>query len=156
MDTPAAPSFRERFSTYFDREVAQKAAKSLHDGAEIGLTVGNEAFTFTREGGKNRVKDGAPHDPQLVFTMTPAAAESVLSHTSEDIGSIGIHIAKMVAVPEADKKITIQFKTGFLTLFGKGYFGVLASGGSQFASYLASKGLNGMGAFKDMLKKMRA
>ena len=54
------------------------------------------------------------------------------------------------------KKVSVKFKAGFLTLFSKGYLGILTAGGSQFASFLASKGLNGMGAIKEALKKMKA
>jgi hypothetical protein len=149
-------SYAERFSQYFDREVAQKAAKSINDGAEMEFHVADEAFTFTKQGGKNTVKPGPARDPQLVFTLTPSAADAVLADLSEDIGSIGVHIAKMIAAPEGDKKVTWKLKAGFLTLWGKGYFGVLTSGGAQFASFLASKGLNGIGAIKDILKKMKA
>lgn len=151
-----SPLYAERFSQYFDREVAQKAAKSLSDGAEMEFQVGSEVFTFTKEGGKNAVKASKAGDPQLIFTMTPGAADAILADTSDDIGAIGVHIARMIVAQDADKKVTVKFKAGFLSLFSKGYLGVLTAGGGQFASFLASKGLNGMGAIKDALKKMKA
>ena len=153
----AAPlNYTQRFQKYFDRDVAQKAAKSISNGAEIEFRVGAEIFTFTKISGKNTIEARTARDPQLVFILTPSAADSILDHSSDDIGSIGVHISKMIASPEGDRKVSIQFKAGFLSLFSKGYFGVRTTGGSQLASYLASKGLNGMGAFKDILKKMKA
>lgn len=148
--------YSQRFSQYFEREVARKAAKPIADGAEMEFQVGSESFTFTKDGGQNRVKPGKARDPQLIFTLTPSAADSILEQGSEDIGAIGVHIAKLIVAPEGDRKVSIRFKAGFLSLFSKGYFGVLSSGGSQFASFLASKGLSGMGAIKDVLKKMKA
>ena len=148
--------YASRFEKYFARAVAQKAAKSISDGAEMEFQVGPESFTFTKSGGQNTVKPGKARAPQLLFTLTPSAADSILEQGSDDIGAIGVHIAKMIASPENDLKVSIKFKAGFLSLFSNGYFGVLTSGGSQFASFLASKGLSGMGAIKDVLKKMKA
>jgi hypothetical protein len=149
-------SYTERFSQYFDREVAQKAAKSISNGAEMEFHVGEEVFSFTKQGGANKIRAGKAGDPQLIFTLTPGAADAILADPSEDIGSIGVHIAKLVCAHQPDQKISMQFKAGFLSLFSKGYFGVLSTGGSQLASFLASKGLSGMSAIKDVLKKMKA
>lgn len=148
--------FANRFSEYFERDVAQKAAKSLTDGAEIEIVVGGaEVLTLTRNQGKNRVTVGRARDPQLVFTLTPAAAEEILAEKSDEIGKIGVGIARLIVSKEADKKVSIQIKAGFLSLFSKGYFGVLAAGGAEFASFLASRGLNGMGAIKSALKNLK-
>lgn len=148
--------YADRFSQYFDREVAQKAAKSLSDGAEMQFHVADEVFTFTKVSGKNAIKPAAARDPQLIFTLTPGAADSILADTAEEIGQIGVNIAKMIATHDADKKVSVKFKAGFLSLFAKGYFGIVTAGGSQLASFLASKGLNGINGIKDALKKMKA
>lgn len=148
-------SITERFSRYFDRELAQAAARSLNDGVQMEFRVGNEVFTFTKAQGRNQIQPGAAKEPQLLFTISPSAAEAILTDPADDIGTIGINIMKLVLSPDASKKVTVQFKAGFLTLFSQGYLGVLATGGAQFASYLASKGLGGMGAIKAALKKLR-
>jgi hypothetical protein len=148
--------YADRFSQYFGREVAQKAAKSLNNGAEMEFHVGSEVFTFTKEGGQNAVKPSQARDPQLVFTLTPGAADAILADTADDIGTIGVNIAKMIASQDASKTVSVQFKSGFLSLFSKGYFGILTAGGSQLTAFLASKGLNGMGAIKEALKKMKS
>lgn len=146
----------ERFSTYFDREIAQKAAKSLSNGAEIEIQIDGETFTFTKADGKNQVSPGPAKDPQVVFTMTPKAAEAILTDTTEEIGAIGVNILKLIVSKESDRRVQVKLKAGFLTLFSKGYFGVLTAGGSEFAGYLASRGLNGMDAIKAALKKLKS
>lgn len=152
----ATSSYSDRFSSYFDREVARKAAKSLSDSAEMGIRVGDESFTFTKKDGRNTILAQPARDPQLVFTLTPGAADAILDDTADEIGKIGVHIAQMVMSQDPAKKVSVQFKAGFLSLFSKGYFGILTAGGGEFASFLASKGLNGMGAIKEALKKMKA
>jgi hypothetical protein len=149
-------TYASRFSKYFDRDVAQKAARSLSNGAEIEFHIHptQEVFTFTKEKGKNTILERPASDPQLVFQVTAAAADAILSDESEDIGEIGVKIMKLVVSQDPDKKVSLQLKAGFLSLFSKGYFGIVTSGGSAFASFLASRGLNGMGAIKAAIKKL--
>jgi hypothetical protein len=148
-------SLTERFGSYFDRNVAQVAAKSISNGAEVQFHVGDEIFTFTKQSGKNEVLPEAATDPQLIFTMSAQAAEEILGFQSTEIGEIGVHIAKMVVAKDSNRHIKVQFKTGFFGLFTKGYLGVLTVGGSHFASFLASQGLNGIGAIKSLLGKIK-
>src|SRR4051812_46939211 len=95
-------SLNERFSTYFDREPAQLAARTLADGCEIQFDIAGsdgkvtESFTFTKENGKNKVLPSAASSPQLTFTVTPQAAEAILSDSSDDIGTIGVGIMRLV------------------------------------------------------------
>lgn len=145
----------ERFSKYFERDIAQTAAKSLNDGIEMEFRVENEVFTFTKSQGRNQVIQGNARDPQLLFNLTPLAAEAVLNDTNEEIAPIAIHIVKLILSPDQNKKISVRFKAGFLTLFSGGYFGVLATGGGQLTSYLASQGLNGIGAIKTLINKLK-
>ena len=157
----------DRFSSYFGGSVAQDAAKSIANGAEIEFQVQgpsgqvSETFTFTKKVGKNAVVPGPARDPQLLFTMNEQAASGILEFQSELIGEIGVHIAKMLftskmkTAAEPGERLEIHFKAGVLTLFSKGYFGVLTHGGAQFASFLASQGLNGIGAIKSVLSKRK-
>lgn len=148
-------SFTERFTSYFNRDVAKLAAKSIGNDAEIEIRVGDEALTFTKKSGENTVLPGPARDPQLVFTLAPRAAEAILSHPSDDIADIGVQIAKLVISKDPEQRVSVQFKAGFLTLFTKGYFGVLTVGGARFASFLASQGLSGITAIKAFLAKSR-
>ena len=155
------PSFATRFGAYFKREIAEKAANPLAEGVEIELHVQSsdgspvETFTFTRLEGKNHVKPESALAPQIIFKMTPLAAEEILADASEEIGKIGIHIGRLLVSPDASKRMSFQIKAGFLTLFSKGFFGVFTAGGAEFAAFLASRGLNGIGAIKTLLSKGR-
>jgi hypothetical protein len=159
----ATQTWSSRFGSYFDREVAQRAAKSLTDGAEIefrileaGASKPVEIFAFTREAKKNRVLPSAARQAQVTFQMTPQAAEAILSDPSDEIGTIGVNILKMIVSSDPSRRVSIQLNAGFLTLFSKGYFGILTAGGAQVASFLASKGLSGLGAIKAALGKLRS
>lgn len=158
---PESPDYLESFRAYFDRPVAQDAARPLSNGIEIELRIressGSEqlVLTFTKESAKNIVKQGAARDPQVVFTLTPAAADTILADSGQDIGTIGVGIAKLIVSTDPERKVAVSLRTGFMNLFSKGYFGVIAAGGAHFAAYLASKGLSGMGAIKDTIQKMR-
>lgn len=146
----------ERFEEYFRRPVAEKAAGSLANGVLIGFTIpGETAFTFTRIDGKNSVKAGDSGQVEVRFILTPAAAESILSAPSEQIDEIGVGILKLIASSDRAMKVSVKVEAGFLTLFTKGYFGVIKTGGSVLASYLASKGLGGVGAIKAALQRIR-
>ncbi|MGZ3710011.1 MAG: hypothetical protein ACXVBC_13910, partial [Bdellovibrionota bacterium] len=114
-------SSTERLSAYLSRDVAVKAAKSLANGAEIEFRVEGEACTFTKEGGRNVVKPGPAGDPQLIFTMTAAALDAIEADPSEEIGEIGVHIARLVFSHDEKTKVSVQFKAGFLSFFSKGY-----------------------------------
>jgi len=155
--SPAPHGFTNRFSAYFGRDIAERAASSLRDSAEIELRITGatpETFTFKRNAGKNLVVAGTARDPQMTFTLTADAAEVVLSDVSTDIGSLGVGILKLVASSDPTKKVELRVHAGVLSLLGKGYFGVLATGGSGVASFMASRGLGGLGAIKNALKKL--
>lgn len=152
-------NYTERFRSYFDQEVAQRAAQSLSNGVEIEFEIStlpqSEKFTFTKTSGKNEVRPGSAKNPQLVFRMPVKAADEVLSSGGADIGSIGVQVAKLIVAHEANRKISMQLKAGFFTLFSNGYFGVLKSGGAAFGSFLASRGLNGLDGVKTLIKKLK-
>jgi hypothetical protein len=152
---PAPESTFERLREYFSRPVAEKAASSLANGVQIELRVSEELFTFTRRGSQNVVEEGAASSPEIRFTITPQALEAILAEESEDIATIGIHIMKLVVSTDANRRVAVQFQAGFLKLWSKGYFGVLKSGGSQFAQHLASLGLSGMDAIKAALSNLK-
>lgn len=148
-------SYTQRFTAYFDREVAARAAKSLSDGAEIEFRVGDETFTFTRENRANKIVPGSARAPQVTFTLPPAAAEEVLNDPTDEVGEIGVRILKLITSSDSSRKVHLKLNSGFLSLMTKGYLGVLASGGSGVASYLASRGLGGAGAIKMAIKRMK-
>lgn len=154
-------AFHDRFSTYFDREVAQHAARSLANGVGIEFRIrddvgsSEEVFHFTREAGRNKVVAGPAVTPEVVFQIPPAAAEQILADPSEEIAAIGIHIAKLMVSTDANLRVSARLKVGFFGLFTQGYLGVLKEGGTGFAAFLASKGLTGIDAIKTVIKKLK-
>ncbi len=155
------PRYFERFATYFSRPVAEHAAHTLANGAEMEIRISQsddaiiETFTFTRKDKKNALLPTPAKSPQMIFALTPDAAESILSNPSDDIGQIGVHILKLAFSTDAHQRVKFQFKAGFLTLFTKGYLGVMTTGGAAFSAALAEKGFNSLGAIKKVLQKMR-
>ena len=161
LSSGSSGTFSDRFSEYFKNDVSARAAKSLADGAEIEFHVIEsdkviiETFTFTRAQKTNLIKAGSSDKPQVIFSMTPLAADDILADTSADIGKIGVNILKLMVSTDANKRVSFQIKAGFTMLFTKGYFGVITAGGSAFSAYLAAKGLDGIGAIKTVLGKMK-
>src|SRR4051812_2497466 len=136
-----------KFTAYFDRAASKAAAKSLANGAEIEFRVAadhdsapTDTFTFTKIDGQNRVVAGAARNCQLIFTLTPEAADKILGDTSEDVGEIGVHIMKLIVSTDPKCRVWLKIDAGFFALFTKGYFGVMTAGGGAFASFLASRG----------------
>jgi hypothetical protein len=157
----APGSLTQRFQSYFSREVAEKAARTIADGSEIEFRVAEpgaetlETFTFTRIDGKNAIRPSTAEDAQLVFTMTPQAAEAILADPSEDIGHIGVGILKLIISQDPARKVQIKVRVGFLALFAKGYLGVVTAGGGAFAAFLASRGFDGINGIKAAFRKLR-
>ncbi len=153
-------TFASRFSAYFQTDVAKAAAAPLSNGVEIELRVQApensgplEVFVFTRKLGQNTIEIRAASKPQIAFTLSPASAEKILDHHSDDIAEMGIFLLHLLTASDANERISFKMKAGFFTLFGLGYFGVIKLGGASFASVLASKGISGIHAIKALLKK---
>lgn len=149
-------SRHQEFEAYFKQEVAEKAARSLSDGIEIGITVGEETFTFTRQDRCNAIVARAPKDPQVEFRMSQNAATSILNFKSDSIGEIGVHIMKQIITKNEDQRVSVKLHAGFLKLLSKGYFGVLTAGGAGVASFLASRGLGATSGIKNVIKKLKS
>jgi hypothetical protein len=149
------PNLQSRVETYFTRPAAQEGTQSLSDGAQIEIKIDQATFTLTRAQKKNQISLGAASSPQLRFELTPKAATELLDDPSDDLGEIGVKMLKLVASPDPERKIHLKIEAGFLTLFTKGYFGILKAGGGPLANYLASRGLGGMNAIKAAFKNRR-
>lgn len=153
-------SWAQRFNEYFSRPVAERAAASLQNHVEIEFRIEAqsgellEAFVFTKENGKNRVVSKKSEAPQLLFTLTEAAASKILASEAQEIGLIGVEIARLVVSPDANVRVGVKIKTGFFTLFSKGYLGVVTAGGKEFTQFLASRGLSGPAAIKALISKL--
>ena len=154
--------YQPLFSEFFQREVAKKAARSLTNeiGIEFRITPAGsenatEIFYFTRVGGINTVRPGTSPDPEVIFTLPPKAADQILAITSDEVGAIGVEIAKLLVTQDPEIKVRAKLRGGFFTLFSRGYLGVLKEGGGSFAAFLASKGLGGLDSIKKIIQKLK-
>jgi len=148
MEQTTDTNFYNRFNDYFSKDIANEAAKTLADGVEIEFLIQDpesneptEKFTFTRQNKKNTLINAAANSPHICFILPPKGAVEILESKTNTIGDIGIDILKK-----------LKLKAGFLTFMTKGYLGVIKTGGKAFASFLASKGLGGVSAIKNLLK----
>lgn len=147
-------------SFFEDNELAKKAAESLRNGREIGVEIkmgdNVEAYTFTKEGGRNVLKKGEPSSPDVVFIIPEAAARELVTKKFDSVGQVGLHIFEKILSNDSNQKIAIRLNAGALGLVTGGYFGVLTAGGTDVAKFLASKGLGSMGKLKDAVSKLRS
>jgi hypothetical protein len=150
-----------RFTAYFERPIAERAAKSLANGCQIEIRISSsdgsliEAMTLTRSAGKNQILTQAPSSPEMIFTLTPQAAEEILNDSSDELGAIGVRIAQLILSTDANRRVKFQLKSGFFTLFSTGYLGVLTAGGTSLASFLAGQGLGGIDSLKKAIKNRK-
>ncbi|MBI2604625.1 MAG: hypothetical protein HYW49_00960 [Deltaproteobacteria bacterium] len=152
------------FKGFFEEnDLAKKAAKSIKDGREIEILVPDAGpvsdaplkFTFTKESGRNVLRDGAPTSPDLTFTLPKAAADEILTTPFESVGQVGLRIFEKMLSSDPKQKVRAKVHVGFLSLLSGGYLGVLVSGGGDVARFLASKGLSSAGKIKDVVSKMK-
>lgn len=149
-------AFGPRFEAFLTSQVASQAAKSLSEGVEIEFKIESEVFYFKRLKAGNTVQMGPSAKPEVVFTLTPRAANSVLEESSTtDIGGIGVKIAKLIVSSDPNHKIWVKLHTGLLGFVAKGFLGVIATGGSAFAGFLAERGLNGLDAIKTAIRSFK-
>lgn len=139
--------------------LAQKAADSIKNGRQIAITITGDStkteFTFTKESGKNVLRDGAASSPDLTFTIPEASAQELVTKNFENVGKVGLHIFEKMLSNDPNQKIHAKIHAGFLGLMTGGYLGVLTSGGADVAKFLATKGLGSAGKLKDTISKMR-
>lgn len=146
---------------FVDSDLSKKAAGSIRNGREIGLEITRktgtaEQYTFTKEGGRNVLREGAASSPDVIFVLPEVAANELVTKDFATIGQVGLHIFEKILSNDPDQKIQIRLKAGVLSLVTGGYFGVLTSGGSDVAKFLASKGLGSMGRLKDAVSKLKS
>jgi len=139
---------KKDFEDYFLKPVAIKAASSLKRNATIKVKVDSVSeFYLVKSKSNLGVFDSASTEPEMTFTMSESTSRQILDSEETELGQIGIDLAKLVF----QKKLNIEIHAGFLKLFRMGYFGIISKGGSAFTSFLATKGFNGVTAFKKAL-----
>jgi len=151
-ETPTPSNLKKEFENYFLKPVALKAAAPLKKGAVIGFQIDSEVYLFSKDKEKlSPIEDSTDNNiknSHLYFTFTQDIATEILNFQKEDIGEIGIFLVKLIL----DKKLSIKFNSGFITLFRYGYFGIVTLGGKPFAQFIAQYGFSGIQSFKLLFK----
>ena len=149
------PSFEQLRSFFEDGALAHKAAASLKNGAEIALVIDEKTYTFTKEGGKNRLHDHAARKPDIIFTMPGVSAQELVTKRFDSVAQVGLHIFEDVLSQDPSRKVKVRVMSGFLTLMTSGYLGILTAGGADVAKFLGSRGFGSAGKIKDAISKLK-
>lgn len=142
-----------------DNELAKRAADSIRNGREIAIVIRSSnqsaSYTFTKESGRNVLRDAPAAHADLTFTIPEESARELVTAKFESVGQVGLHIFNKMLSNDPNQKITAKLHAGMLSLVAGGYLGVLTAGGSEVAKFLATKGLGNVGKIKDALSKMK-
>lgn len=149
------PSFEQLRVFFEDSPLAHKAAASLRNGAEVALVIGEKTYTFTKEGGRNKLHDHAARKPDVIFTMPEASALELVTRRFDSVAQVGLHIFEDVLSEDPARKVTVRVMSGFLTLMTSGYLGILTAGGAELARFLGAKGFGSAGKIKDAISKLK-
>lgn len=143
----------EKLKDFFEnRPVCVKAADPLRKNVEIGIVINNHLdCAFFKEGDQPRFAQRAANNPDVIFYISPDGVESLVSHPSNDIAELGIHIAKAYLA----KTVKIKIQGSMLKLLTNGYLGVIKGGGVAFTRFLAAHGVSGLSKIKDVFQQMR-
>jgi hypothetical protein len=145
-------AFEELKDFFENRSVCRQAADSLRSRVEIGIVINDSLnCAFFKEGENPRFEAREAKKPDVVFYMKPEAVKSLIENKSDDIGEIGITVAKNYLAGS----IHIKVKGSMIGLLTNGYLGVIKSGGMSFAKFLASHGVTGLGKIKDVIQSLR-
>src|SRR5689334_8314975 len=77
-------------------EVARKATKPLHDGAQVALKLDGGLAHFTVKDGRAQVIAGQAPDPDFTLALPDGAVKRITSLRGEDVGEFGIEFFKLV------------------------------------------------------------
>lgn len=135
--------------------LAAQAAASIRNGRCIALEVEGKSYTFTKESGRNVLREGAPSSPDLTFFMPEAMVRELVTKEFATVGQVGLHIFDKMLSNDPSHKVRVKLQIGVLSLVTGGYLGVLTAGGGEVARYMASKGLGNMGKLKDAISKLK-
>lgn len=146
----------DQLQDFFGRRVCIEALKPLSVGSTIAVHVPErESFTLSKSKEGPVLTAGAPSKPDLSFWLSEAGIPAILEDRSETVGDVGICLLRRMVADEKEGRMSAKVHLGLFDLYRRGYFSVLALGGPQVMSFLAGKGLTGMGKIKDAIGKIR-
>lgn len=143
----------EQLRDFFENRPASKvAADSLSDGVEIQIEInGSLTSAFSKKLDKPALEMRSAISPDFIFQINSNAIQQLVDHKGDDIGEIGIILAKAYLA----KNIRIKFVGTVWNVLTKGYLGVIKSGGPSFLKFLASHGLSGISKIKEFLTHLK-
>jgi hypothetical protein len=143
----------EQLKEFFENKPAcREACGPLRKNVEIGIVL-NDRFNcvFFKENEEPRFEAREAKNPDVIFYMKPEAVKSLIENPSDDVGELGITIAKNYLAGS----VKIKIKGSMISLLTNGYLGVIKSGGMSFGKFLASHGISGLGKIKDFISSIR-
>jgi hypothetical protein len=143
----------EQLKEFFEnRPACALACDSLRKNVEIGVTINDNVHcTFFKVGEKPRFERREPVKADVIFFISPDAVQTLVASETDDVGELGILVAKMYLTGT----IKIKVVGSMISLLTNGYLGVVKSGGMSFARFLGSHGISGLGKIKDVIEKIR-
>ncbi len=143
---------------FLSSPLAVKASQGLSDRICIALHLDGETYFFRRKKGKNTLTRVEETKPDVHFWVPLSTLRHLLSLAElpgTGIGTMGVAIFERIFTNDESVKVKFRVDTGFLGLWGKGYFSVLKAGGPEVASYLARFGFDSLSRVKEVLRKVR-
>lgn len=145
-------SFEALKAFFEEAPVARKATGPLHAGAEVGLLLDGAPARFAMEGGRPRVADEPPREPDFTLTIPAGAVARLTAQPDAEVGALGIEFFKLVLEKDPALKVRIRVQASTPKLLAHGYLGVLALGGLQVGMWLLRKGFGNPRAIIDRLR----
>ena len=158
--TLTTQAWASHFRSFFSEGTPAAACAPLSPGACVHLCIQTHSsphstLTFIKNAsGEVTILEGETSIAQASLTLSAELTHEILNLKSDSIGDFGVLI--LSAFLGKPRRLQVRTHVGFVELWRKGWFGVLALGGGQVASYLASHGLNGIGGIQRALKALRS
>jgi hypothetical protein len=151
--------WRPALEKFVGSPLSEKAAASLSERAVIALHIEGNEFFFRRKKGRNTLTQGESEGADVHFWVPLSTLRHLLAVAEKPetgIATLGIAIIEQILRSDSEQKIKFRLDSGFLTLWGKGYFSVLKAGGPEVASHLGRWGFDSLSKIKEVMKKIRA
>lgn len=137
---------------------AQRVGSTLKSGAEVAIRFVDQPGDWrmrVEESGKVSFEESAATDPDFELYMPTAAVTAITSHTDADVGEIGVDFFEHILAKDPARQIGVKVHSGFVKLTRRGWFGVIALGGTKIVMWMAGKGLRGPGAIASALGRLK-
>jgi hypothetical protein len=144
----------EQLKDFFENRTACRlASEPLGKNVEIGIVINDKTeCAFFKKDGVPKFEMRPAKSPDVIFYLGPDAVAPIVNSETDDVGELGIVIAKQYLAGTVKMKV----KGSMFSLLTNGYLGVIKAGGMSFAKFLGSHGLSGLGKIKDFIGTMRS